>query len=322
MNGKKTAVILCLSLGMLFCCGCRAEVRERAYAEVLAVHTEARVKGTVRYDTESAPVTGTADTPALLTEALQTESGKSMYTGHLSMLLLSGEPQRTFADLTAGQWLSPNCLVLYTAQNAANLLAKEDTDYEAKLRQATATGQLPSYDAADVFAHWTSGTGIAALPYYRQETFAIALCAEDAPVAVLSQNACRGLALLADEWETFSLAVVGQVHTAAVALTQADMVMRLSENDGQLSIALHCKAKCKPSSADMGDAPQQAAEQALSDLLAAAMHETLSAGADLCCLREAAIRDGISWAKEASQTQWRDALQQATYTITVEAVIG
>lgn len=319
MNRKNIAVMLSAALALPLCCGCQAEVRERAYAEILAVHTEARVQGSVRYDAESAPVTAIADTPALLTEALQTESGKSLYTGHLSMLLLSGDPRRAFTDLTAGQWLSPDCTVLYTGQNAANLLAKDDTDYEAKRRQAVATGQLPPYDVADVFGHWTSGTGVAALPYYRQEAFTVILWAENASAAVLSQNACRGLALIADEWETFSFAV--GASAAAFALTKADIIMRLWENDGRLEISLHCKAKCKPSSADMGADPQEAVEHALSDFLTAAMHETLSAGADLFCLREAAIRDGISWAKDAAQGQWRDALQQAVYQVTAEAEI-
>lgn len=319
MSLFKLRVISSAFAGILLCSGCSAEVRERAYAQILAVHTGTRVQGAVRYDEESAPAAATAKTPVLLLDALQSESGKSLYTGHLSMLLLSGGPYQAVADYTAGQWLSPECMVLYTAQNAANLLENSDADYEAMLRQAVSTGKLPPCNAASIFGEWHSGTGVAAIPYYKQEALSLALCAVDGRVTVLSQDACMGLALMADAWEHFSVPIAAEKSIAAVTVSNADMVLSLAEQEGQLQISLRCKTKCKAAAAEMGEDPQAAAEAAIGDLLAAAMHETLSNGADLCYLREAAIRDGITWAKTASREHWRDALQQAVYHIAVES---
>lgn len=318
MNLSKIRVISSAFAGILLCSGCSAEVRERAYAQILAVHTGTRVQGAVRYDEESAPAAATAKTPVLLLDALQSESGKSLYTGHLSMLLLSGDPYRAFADYTAGQWLSPECMVLYT-ENAANLLENSDTDYEAMLRQAVSTGKLPPCNTASIFGEWHSGTGVAAIPYYKQEVLTMALCAADGRVTVLSEEASMGLALMADVWEHFSVPITAGKSIAAVTVSKADIVLSFAEHEGQLQISLRCKTKCKAASAEMGEDPQTAAENAIGDLLTAAMHETLSNGADLCYLREAAIRDGIAWAKNASQEQWRDALQQAVYHIAVES---
>ncbi len=299
---KLLAAMLCTPI--VFCCGCKADVKDRSYAETMAVHLGSTIHGTVCYG--EASTTATAQTPALLPDALRQASGTAIYTGHLTTLLISGKPFAALLPLTKAQWISPDCTVICTKKNAADLLAASKEDIQQLYFQAAKSGAVPLYHAGDILGMLQNGAQIAALPYYTADAFTLALYdTADAQYARLSQAACRGAALFDDAWEKFWFAADG----AACTITKCSMICTVSETENGLALAVECRARC--------DMPTAAAETVIKGYLTAALQETLSLGADLFFLQERAIRDGISWAADASPAIWQNALKQADFTVTV-----
>lgn len=288
---------------LLFAGGCKAEVRERAYGEAMAVHSSERLtQGTIRYGESSAQAS--ASQPALLPEALRLQSGKSLYTGHLSVLLVSGKATKTLLQLTAEQWLAPHCTLISTPKNAALLLAEQEAPEHA-YQQACATGLVPKYQVSDLLGMLQNGAGIASIPCYEEGTFTLALWDDTTLLGNLSSAACRGAALAENDWEQFRFAADEEICT----LTECDLLRSAEETANGLHLELECRARCTPST--------DAAHAAVEEYLTAAMQESLQYGADLFFWQEIAIRDGIGWAAKATPEQWRSALQQAEFQISV-----
>ncbi len=289
---------------MLLCCGCSAEAKDRAYAEIMAVHCTDTVQGAIRYGEES--TAADAQTPALLPDALRQKSGTAIYTGHLTTLLVSGRPFSALLPLAQAQWVAPDCTLICTKKNAANLLAAGEEDLQSLYRQAAKSGAVPLYDTGEILGMLQNDAQIAAVPYFAADSFTLALYdAADEQYAILSDAACRGIALYDGAWEKFQFAANGGTCT----VTKCSIACSLTETEEALVITAECSARC--------DAPSSAAEAVIREYLIAALQETLSVGADLFFLQERAIRDGISWAADASPATWQNALKQAGFTVTV-----
>ncbi len=301
---RKQVIITMMCAPILLCCGCKSEVKNRAYAEIMAVHLQNTAQGAMLYGEESAAAD--AQTPALLPDALRQASGTAIYTGHLTTLLVSGKPLAALLPLTQAQWVAPDCTVICTKKNAANLLAAGEEDLQALYTQAVKSGAVPMYQAGKLLGMLKNGAQIAAVPYYAEDAFAIALYdASDEQYAVLSEAACRGAALFDDAWEKFRFAADGITCT----ITKCSIACSVTEIENTLTLTVECNARC--------DAPSETAAAVIEQYLTAALQETLRQGADLFFLQERAIRDGITWAADASPTAWQNALRHADFSVTV-----
>ncbi|MDD5946916.1 MAG: hypothetical protein PUC41_03860 [Oscillospiraceae bacterium] len=300
----KCSLIAVLCAPMLLCFGCKADIKDRAYAETLAVHLSNTAQGTICYGEKLTETT--AQTAALLPDALRQASGTAIYTGHLTTLLLSGKPFATLLSLSESQWVAPDCTVICTQKNAANLLAASKEDMQSLYTQAVKSGTVPLYHAGEILGMLQNGAQIAAMPYYLAEGFALALYdASDQQYGILSDAACRGAALYSNAWEKFQFAAEDTTCT----LTRSNIACTVAETETGLFLTVECRARC--------DIPSKAAEAVIKAYLTAALQETLSHGADLFFLQERALRDGITWAADASPAVWQAALRQATFSVTV-----
>lgn len=300
----KRVLILTICAPILLCSGCKANIKDRAYAEALAVHISDKAQGTISYEETTAEAT--AQMVTLLPDALRQASGMTIYTGHLTTLLVSGKPFSALLPLTEAQWIAPDCTMICTQKNAANLLAANEKDIQSRYTQAAKSGSVPLYHTGEILGMLQNGTQIAAVPYYHANAFALALYgASDQQYAILSDAACRGVALSANTWENFQFAA----GSATCTLTRSCFSCTVTEVENTLSLRVECHAQC--------DIPSQAAEAVLEAYLTAALQESLTHGADLFFLQERALRDGITWVADVSPAAWQDALKQATFTVSV-----
>ncbi len=316
MKIHRIFALLWILICTAFLCGC-TEVRDRAYISSLAVHTEESCLGTLRDSSGETAFSAAADTPVLLLDALQVETQKTLYTGHLSLIMLSGNMITALQDFLSGQWLTPSCEVLYTTENAALLLAQNDTDYALQLQAAVQTGILPLRNAAVIAGDLKCGTGITAIPCLQNDTLCLSLWNAQQQSAILSEDACRGLALIGNDWKTFRFAVKGNdAKQYAVSVLHSSTEFSFAKGEAALQVQLMLKAKCKPESYGQ-TAWQNAAKQTLETFLTAAMQETAVQGADLCYLIEGILRDGCALFSAPTQEQWQELLRTAEYHISV-----
>gem|GEM_PF-2064502 len=305
--------LLCLPL-----LGC-TDVRNRLSPDVLAIsqQTDGSVRLAVRCSQTPQVVTAETDDPLLLCDVLQAASGKEIDAGHISLLLLNGNPADIIPDCLHAQIIMPTGAVLYCTEDAC-AAAKTDVD-ESQLRAAVDAGLLPARTADLFVGDLQNGSGVSALPCMENGQLTLALCDADGICATLTEDACRGLALLGTRRKQFSLAAG---DAATVTLDRAYFRIRAEETDGALHFAVTGTVCCTPLGST---APNWIADvkAKLEAMLSAACTETAHAeGADLLLLHETAVRDGISGAAECSPADWRERLKTAAFFVDVTVRSG
>lgn len=310
---RRILLIINSILLLLPLCAC-TDVRERLSPDVLAVdlHRDGSAAFAIRCAQDAAePITASGDSPLMLCTALRTAAGKEIDAGHISLLLLHGNPAAVLPDYLAMQVLMPTSAVLLCRGTSVTHTAYDP----AQLRAAVDAGMLPARTADLILGDLQNGSGVSAAPCLSGDTLTLALCGDTDGFPMLSEDACRGLALLGGRWKTFAF----RAGDTAASVVRKDLRMTAAEDGDALHFTLTGTVTCKPEGNPAADW-LPAAQSALEKMLAAACKEPLeSGGADLLLLRETAVRDGIPGAADCTASAWRTRLLQSDFTVDVTA---
>ena len=294
------------------------DVRERVSPDVLAVDLKKNGAASFAVQVSQAPeetVRAEGDSPLLVCTALRAAAGKEIDAGHISLLLLRGDPAALLPDYLAMQALMPTSAVLLCRGNPCTLSA--DYPDTAQLRAAVDAGLLPARTADLILGDLQNGSGVSALPIYTGDRLTLALCGTaDGAFPTLSADACRGLALLGGRCKKFSF----RAGDSAVTVQRTKLRITAAEDaDGVLSFTLRGSVTCKPEGIP-AESWLTDAETVLHRMLTAACTEPLLlGGADLLLLRETAVRDGVSGAADCTNAAWRDRLTAAEFAVETAA---
>lgn len=309
------AIIYSIPLCLLLM-GC-TDVRERLSPEVLAVDMRETGAASLAIRCPQAPeeiISARADSPLLVCTALRAAAGKEIDAGHISLLLLRGSPAALLPDLLAKGALMPTSEVLLCRDDPCAM--PETLPDAEQLRAAAAAGMLPARTADLILGDLQNGSGVSALPAMQGDRLTLALCDSEGQCGFLSEDACRGLALLGKRWESFSFRAGETVVTAK----RTHLRLSAAEDDaGALHFTLAGSVACVPEGIPHENWLPDA-EAALTELLRAACEEPVhQSGADLLLLRETAVRDGISGAADCTCSAWRERLLHADFAIKIAA---
>ncbi|MCQ2407022.1 MAG: hypothetical protein MJ065_00640 [Oscillospiraceae bacterium] len=295
--------IIPLLLIPLLLTGC-TDIRRRLSPDLLTVHTGKSFSFAAHTSQEDALIAAEAADPLLMTEALGRAAGAEISTGHLTMLAVSGDPCGVTETYLQAQDLAPTCTVLAVDRNACDALRSGSLPTPAQIEAAVKTGMLPCRTADTVIGDLWGGSGVTALTACRDGALGIALYADGQCCGMLSEDACRGLALLSGQYETFAFDAAGTVFRVLGASLKIGVHMA-----DKLEITVSGEIRTEPPLTD-------AAETRLAKMLGETFRETVCiAGADLLFLREAALRDGLASVRSCSQSAWRDMLMKSEYRI-------
>lgn len=294
------AVLACMLLP-----GC-TDVRTRLSPDVLAVDIGSPTKIAAHTTQDEAVILAEAESPLLLTDALQITAGAEISTGHLSMIAVQGNPCEVLTDALQKQYLAPTCMVLAVPQSACGLMRTGSLPSPDQLQTAVDTGQLPFRTADAVVGDLWGGSGITALHTLSGDGLTLMLRDTDREYGTLSESACRGLALLGKRWTSFSFAADG----IACEVKRTDLHISADLRENTLCFTVSGSISCDTEN-------RAAASETLTEMLHAALAETISNGADLLFLREIAIRDRIPDADICTQAQWREMLRGAECEIAI-----
>lgn len=302
-------IISCL-LSALLLTGC-TDIRTRISPDTLALNTGQPVRAAMHNAQTDTVIAAEADHPLLFREALERAAGAEISGGHLSLLLLSGNPANVLGSLLQSQQLAPTCKLLYVPEDACGLLAAGDAPSAAQLDTAVESGHLPVRTADLVYGDLCGGSGVSALPAWDHGRFTLALFDADGVSGMLSPAACRGLALLENRQDSFTF------DADSAPCTVTSTALRLTAESSGDSLCFTVSGTLYADTAHPA-----AAELLLTEMLRAALTETaLAAGADLLFLRETALRDGVSAAKHCTQAEWRNLLKAAACRIDIRVAI-
>ena len=287
--------------------GC-TDIRTRLSPDLLAAETGTPCRFAAHTTQEDRVITAEAASPLLFPDALQNASGAEISAGHLSLLAVSGNPCTVMQELLQNGLLAPTCPVLFVPQHACDKLVQDQLPDPARLQAAADTGQIPVRTADIILGDLWEGSGITAIPVQTGETFSLSLWDTEQQYAVLSESACRGLALLCGRWQQF------RFHNGQTVCSVTKQALRctVSGTASHLCFTFSGKLSVSP--------PTDGAAEILTAMLREAFEQTAGAsGADLLFLRETAARDGISEASACTPSEWRCILKNADCRIQITA---
>lgn len=291
-------ILICL-LCALFLTGC-TDIRSRRSPDVLALDNACAAMHAAQDDEI---ITAEIMHPLLYREALENKAGAEISPGHLSLLMLSGNPAEVLPELLRAQEIAPTCKVLYVPEDACGLLMSGDAPTAGQLDAAASTGMLPPRTADLVFGDLCGGSGVSAMPARLHGDLTLVLLDADGVQQALPQTACRGLALLTERFDSFSFDADG----APCSVRSTDL---------QISAAIEHDVLCFTVSGSIrvSTAHRPAAELLLNEMICSALTETAQgAGADLLFLYETACKSRLPGIRSCTQAQWREMLTAAAY---------
>ena len=292
-----------LALFLLSAC---TDIRTRISPDILAADTGTQTRFAMHASQSEGIITADAADPCLLPDALRTASGAEISAGHLSLLLLGGQPASVLIPYFRAQWVPPTCAVLAVPAGACDLLCAGNAPSPDAIRAAVETGQLPARTADAVVGDLWGGSGITAMHCADAGTLTLLLCDADGSCGTLTHAACRGLALLGGDYQHFDFPADDGVHS----VTRSSLHISCAAADGSLHFTVNGRI-CVTN-------PSCASETALHGMLSAALTETLSQGADILMLRETAVRDADPSAALVTQMQWREKLRSCAASVQIE----
>ena len=300
---KNCLLILLPALTLTAC----TDIRTRLTPDLLAADTGSVIRLAAHTTQENELITAETCAPALLPEALQNASGAEIAAGHISMLLICGNPCALLETALQMQWLPPSGAVVSLPESACDALREGTAPSAGQLDAAAETGQLPYRPADAVLGDLISGSGITALHTAETSRLTLSLWDAEQQYGTLSETACRGLALLGNRWKTFSFPCGDSV----CSIRRTALHTAVTQQDGGLCVTVSGSV-----SAETDD--PAAAEQRLTEMLTAALYETArDAGADLLFLREYAVRGGVRTAIRCEPAEWAAMLHGAEYRVCI-----
>lgn len=294
-------ILICMLCALLLT-GC-TDVRTRRSPDVLALDTAEPSRAAMHATQNDEIISAGVMHPLLFREALENAAGAEISPGHLSLLMISGNPAPVLPELLQSQEIAPTCKVLYVPDGACRLLESGNAPETGQLDAAVSTGMLPLRTADLIYGDLCGGSGVSAVPAWLHERLTLMLLDADGVQSALSENACRGLALLGGRFETFSFDADG----APCTVRSVSLRISAAVAHDQLCISV-----CGSVRAETAHRP--AAELLLSEMVSSALTETAqAAGADLLFLYEAACKSRLPGIRSCSQSQWRSMLMTAAY---------
>ena len=292
-------------MSALLLTGC-ADIRGRVSPDLLAVQDGASPMLAMHISGGEEIITAESS-PMNFPDAMSAAAGAEVSAGHISVLLLHANPSAVLPGYLENGWLAPTAQVVYSDTNTVSLLAHDPPSAE-DIKAAVQTGLIPPRTADSVLADLLGGSGVTALNMYTKDGFRLALWDAEECCGTLSENACRGLALLAGKYRTFTLSD----QDVCFSVEHAAPDIRAVCSGGTLKINVSGNFRCilRSGNAD-------AVVPMLHAVITAALTETvLQSGADLLLLQERAGAGDISHAA------WREMLRSAETAVSLRTEIS
>lgn len=290
---------------VLLLTGC-ADIRGRVTPDLLALQDGAQPELAMHISGEEGTIRAESDLMNF-PDAMCAAAGAEVSTGHISVLLLHANPAAVLPDYLENGWLAPTAQVVYSDTDAVSLLAHHPPSAE-EIKAAVRTGLLPPRTADSVLADLMGGSGVTALTMHTKDGFRLAVWDAAHHCGTLSEDACRGLALLTGKYDTFTFSG----ENACFTVEHAAPDIRATLDGEALEITVSGKFRCSLRSGNADEV-----EPALTTIITAALTETVTQhGADLLHIQERAR------AGEISHSSWREMLRSAAITVSIHAAVS
>ena len=311
--------IIALSAAMLTLCGCshKTEVRDKGFVRTIGCDDGMLQSVAVRLYGDTNVLTGVGQTIFSAVENAETAQGKTLFTGHLELLVLSeGDIREKLSVLIKNNRISPSCSVIVTPDSAT----KAVTDY----KEEELSGLLDSYDRkgrisrkniSDVLNDLLEDDNLAASPVLSEDRLTMGIISHTGVEAILSEDESNGFCWLTGSLHDFYLPVEVGGKTASFQVRNSKTRLTAAKQGESIAVTTEIKinGSCIEEGVSETDAANAAAEK-ISSLCSKTISKTVTGmKADVLGIKKTIVSANID-----TESTWEEIIPRLRFYYSIK----
>lgn len=296
---------LVLTAVMLLLCGCshKTEVRDKGFVRTIGCDSGEVQSVAVRLYGQDEVLSGSGDTIFSALENAETVQGKTLFTGHLELLVLNpAEIRDKLSVMIKNNRISPSCSLIITTGSAADTVKSyEEEELSDILDSSSRKGKIVTRNISTVLNDLLEEDSMAAVPVLDGKNLTMGVVGYDSLVGVLSEEESEGLSWLTGSQRDIYLPISLNGKAASFHVRKSSTRLT-AEADGEnirITTEIKINGSCIEENTDESGSSKAAAEK-ISGLCSKAISKTVTGmNADVLgiekCIRSENLASGESW---------------------------
>lgn len=296
---------LALTAAMLLLCGCsnKTEVRDKGFVRTIGCDSGDIQSVAVRLYGQEDVFFGSGDTVFSAVENAEISQGKTLFTGHLELLVLNpAEIKDKLSVMIKNNRISPSCSLIITTGSAADTVKSyKEEELSDILDSSSRKGKIVSKNISAVLNDLLEEDSMAAVPVLDGKSLTIGVIGFDSLTGILSGEESEGFCWLTDSMHDIYLPINVNGKSASFHVRKSSTKLT-AEADGEnikITTEIKINGSCIEESISESDASKAAAEK-ISGLCSKTISKTVTGmKADVLgiekCIRSEGLASGESW---------------------------
>ncbi len=287
----------------LLLCGCshKTEVRDKGFVRSIGCDHADTESIAVRFYGQDNVLKGTGETIFSAIENAETFQGKTFFTGHLELLVLSpGEIKDKLSVMIKNNRISPSCSLLLTPENATGIVENyEEEQLADMLESSSRKGKIVKKNISAVLNDLLEEDSMAAVPIINDENLTMAVIDYDSIVGILSEEESEGFCWLTQSLKDIiiPIEVDGKSQSFQVRKSSTKLKAEIDNETIKITVEIKVNGNCIEEGLENKRASQAAAEK-ISGLCSKTISKTVTGmNADVLGIEKSIASETIKYGK-------------------------
>lgn len=294
---------LALTAVMLLLCGCshKTEVRDKGFVRTIGCDSGEVQSVAVRLYGQEEILSGSGDTIFSAVENAETAQGKTLFTGHLELLVLNpAEIKDKLSVMIKNNRISPSCSLIITTGSAADTVKSyKEEELSDILESSSRKGKIVTRNISAVLNDLLEDDSMAAVPVLDGKNLTMGVVGYDSIIGVLSEEESEGLSWLTASQHDIYLPINVKGKAASFHVRKSSTRLTAGADGDKIKITAEIKINGSCIEENTDESSKSAAEK-ISGLCSKAISKTVTGmSADVLgiekCIRSENIASGKSW---------------------------
>lgn len=296
---------LALTAVMLLLCGCshKTEVRDKGFVRTIGCDSGEMQSVAVRLYGQEEVLSGSGDTIFSAVENAETSQGKTLFTGHLELLVLSPEEIRDkLAVMIKNNRISPSCSLIITTGSASDAVkGYKEEELSDILESSSRKGKIVKKNISAVLNDLLEDDSMAAVPVLDGKSLTMGVVGYDSVVGILSDEESEGFSWLTGSQRDIYLPISINGKAASFHVRKSSTRLTAEADGENIRITTEIKINGSCIEEDISEtAASKAAAEKISGLCSKTISKTVTGmNADVLgiekCIRSENLASGKSW---------------------------
>lgn len=309
-------ILTAATLTVLLCgCSHKTEVRDKGFVKAIGCDAADERSAAVRLYGQEDVIEGSGKTFFAAIDNAETAQGKTLFTGHLELLVLSpGDIRDTLSVMIKNNRVSPSCALLMTPDKAAEAV-QDSEDLTELLESSSRKGKISKKNISVVLSDLLEEDALAAVPILNDNALTMCVTDGDSISGILSEEESEGFCWLSDTLHDIYVPI--EVNGKDVSFHVRKSSTHLSADSDGSSIKITTEIKINGSCIENGISESDASK-AISEKVSALCSKTISKTVTGMKADVLGIKKCIDSAGAANDESWNELIPKLQFYYSIK----